>query len=671
MTTAPKHPVPSWIRPGKLRWVWGLWEPLMFYRRSAHMAPYSPGNSHWAEEWYLRMHSEEMVAKLAKMGVNIVSTHYYKGFGVRAEAEEMERAARYTELCHSYGVRVLGYHQWATICYETFLDEAPNARDWVQRDREGKLLLYGGSTYWRWLGCQQYEEYVDYLRNVVQRCLTEAKMDGIEWDGTLYKCHCELCQKRFREHLQAKYADADVAELFGIPHFRHVRIPTIENGRDPLYHELLAFRREFMTQRLREYNDLIKSINPQAAHVTYDMYGAPPEPQDAIDILVDENHNAAFVQDGVLTTKFRGLKHGSALDRIVLSTAWLRAPSRKADQLPDSFETEAQIAAFGIPVGRLRRCETGAEVKRDVAETAMYGAHMITPTWATRSMGGRLAAFEEPELYEALSLYMDFFRRREELYDIRESLANVAVFRGHSAVTLDFFSSFPCVAGVEQVCLQHQIPFDMLFSYQLDNLDKYDAIVLAEQTCLSDREIESFRGFVASGGGLVVTGRTGICDERLRHRRSHPFRDLLEHPRVAFLPDAPERLSRPERDHVPAYTDMRLPERADDIAAAILRAAGGRLPYRVDAGRLVGTDAYVLASGRRVIHLLNYDNDNPVGSVSVTLSEALATDQAQLASPDRQPEEQPLASKDNRLTIDRLDTYAVIVLPPPGASGPP
>ena len=659
-----RHPVPGWIQRGKLRWVWGLWEPLMFYRRSAHMAPYSPGNSHWAEAWYLRMHSEEMVAKLAELGINCVSTHYYKGFGLRAEAEEMERAACFTELCHRYGIRVLGYHQWATICYETFLDEVPQAEDWVQRDAAGKLVLYGTSTYWRWLGCPQHDEYVDYLRTVVRTCLTEAKMDGIEWDGTVYKCHCDTCQRGFRGYLERKYAGDDVAALFGIPHFRHVRIPATESGRDPLYQELIEFRREFMKRRLREYNALIKGINPDEAQVTYDMYAAPAEPVDCIDIMVDENHDFAFVQDGQLTTKSRGLKHGFALDRVVLSTAWLRAPSTRSGVPVDSFASEAEVAAFAAPVGGLRRPETAAEVTRDLAETAMYGGHMVTPTWATRPIGGDRAAFEQPELHGALRHYLGFFSRHEALYDSRRSLATVAVLRARSAVTYDFFNCYPCVMGVEQVCIQHQIPYDMLFSHQLGDLHRYEAVVLAEQTCLSDREVRCLTQFVAGGGGLVITGRSGLFDERFRHRGRHPFEPLFGNPRVAFFPDNPERLSRPQRDHPPAYHDMRLAERSAEIAAAIVRAAGGNLPYRVEATPFVGTDAYVTGSGARVIHLLNYENDRPVGDVRVRLSRALAVPVVTVLSPDAEPEERQVAVDDGAVDVGRLHTYAAVVAPP-------
>jgi len=665
MTTPTQHAVPSWIRRGKLRWVWGLWEPLMLYRRSAHMAVYSPGNAHWTREWYERMHSEEIVAKLAELGINCLTTHYYKGFGVEAEAEEMERAVAFTELCHSYDIRVLGYHQWATICYETFLDEVPHAKDWVQRDANGKLLLYGTNTYWRWLGCQQHDEYFAYLSNVVQRCLTEANMDGIEWDGTVYKCHCELCQQRFREFLEREYADADVLELFGIPHFRNVRIPTTTSLIDPLYQALLEFRREFTAKRLREYNDLIKSINPKAAQVTYIFRAAPAEPEDGIDILLDENHDVPFVLDDELTSTMRCMKQGMAQDRVVLSTGWLRAPAPEPAHDAVHFESEAEVAAFGAAVGGLRCPETAEEVKLDLAEAAVYGGHIVTATWALRAVGGDKAVFEAPHIYAPLRNYMSFFRDHEELYDVKESLANVAVYRSYRSLSYDFFNSYPCIVGVEQTCLQHQIPFDLLFSHQLDQLDCYEAVVLAEQTCLNDMEIATFAEFANSGGGLVITGRTGLFDERLRHRDSHPLKALFDLPRVIFLPDNPERLSRPKRDHHPAYHDMRLPTRSAEIADAITTAVNDALPYTIEANRFVGTDAHLLASGAQVIHLLNYDNRNPIEDVVISLSPDLATNQARLISPDSEPMEYELEAEDGQFIIDHLETYAMLVLDKP------
>ncbi|MDH7568143.1 MAG: hypothetical protein QHJ73_00985 [Armatimonadota bacterium] len=675
MNARQEWPVPSWIRRGTLRWVWGLWEPLMFYRRSAHLAAYSPGNAPWTREWYERMHSREIVEKLADLGVNCLTTHYFKGFGLRAEAAEMECAAEFTALCHEHGIRVLGYVQWSTLCYETFLDEVPHARDWVQRDPEGKPLLYGSTTYWRWLGCQRHEEYFAYLREVVRRCLTHAGMDGIEWDGTVSRCHCERCQDAFRRYLEAKHAQTDLLETFGLPHFRHVRISTTENRRDPLFQETIAFRRDFFRQRLREYNALIKRINPEAAQVTYAADSlAPDRPDDATDILVDENHDAPFVHQGVLTTKMRGLKHGNANGRMVLSTSWLRAPSPRGPNAQRGLEDAAEIAAFGAAAGGLRRPETAAEVTRDLAEDAVYGGHLITPTWALRSTGGERAAFEDPILYPALRRYLHFFRQYQTLYDVAQSLATVAVVRAHAALNLDYFNVYPCVVGMEQVCLQHQIPFDLVFSYTLEQAERYQALLLPEQTCLSDDEVAALLAFVAKGGGLVLTGQTGQFDERFRPRREDPFAAVRSHPRVVSFPDNPERLSRPQRDRVTAYHDMRLPQRSPEVAAAILQVAQGKVPYRVEATRFVGTDGYITRGGARVIHLLNYDNDHPVESVRVRLGPELAVRAARLLSPDADPVERVVRRTPGEeccFVVERLETYAALVLSGGAGSEPP
>lgn len=655
-------PVPSWIQRGKLRWVWALWEPRALYRRTATGNATSPGNALWMEAWYKRMQSEEIVARLAEMGVNLVSTHYYKGFGMKAEAQEMDLAARFTELCHKYGIRVLGYHQWSTICYESFMDEVPHVADWIQRNVDGTFLTYG-SAYWRWLGCQQHEEFVEYLKQPVKKCLTEAKMDGIEWDGTVYKCYCSICQERFREYVCAKYPDA--RDVFGLPHLRHVRMPPTENGRDPLYQELMNFREDFLLQNLRRWNHFIKSINPEAAQVTYYGEASPAAPPDCIDIIVDENHNFPFVLDKTLTSKFRGCRDGMAYGRMVLETTWLRAPSTKKPLAVLHFDTEQELAAFARPDVSVRRPETAAEVKRDLAEPMMYGGNIATATWALRSVGGERAAFEDNKLGDALAAYMRFFKKHEAFYNIAYSLANVGIYRGRYALKYDFFNVLPCVWGAEQTCLQYQIPYVPIFTFDTSSLQRCDALILAEQTALSDAEISAIVGFVESGGGLVITGRTALFDEHMRTRRTHPLSHLFNKHRVIFLSDNPERLSRPERQHVPSYKDMRLPERAAELVEAILIATDNKLPFRVEENRFLGADAYQLLNGQKTIHLLNYRNDRPIENLFLIPGPPFAdAKKCVMLSPDTEPHETPIElpkRKGAEIVIPKLDTYCVLV----------
>ena len=668
MSPADILPVPSWIERGRLRWVWTGWEPERFYRRAAYGGATSPGNAEWMPQWYERIRSEEMVAKLAELGINCVSTCWFKGYGLDAEEAEMERSAQFTELCHQYGMKVLGYHQATTICWETFLDEAPHAKDWIQREADGSLMCYGsGSVYWRWMACPRCDEHKEYLDRVVRKCLEVAKMDGVEWDGTRYKCHCERCQRDFNEWVQQHYPEPE--ELFGLPHLRHAHIPPNENRNDPMYQAVIRFRDATWREWLRHFNVLTKSIDPQAAHVTYFMGEWPDRPLDDIDILIDENHNVPYIQDGMLTTKLRGYKVGDARERVVLVTAWLRAPSAKeAVHAPSPESTAAEVAAFGAPVGGLRRPETALEAKRDLAESACYGGHMLTATYSLRGVGGDRVVLDDPVIYDALKQYFDFFRAHEELYADGRSLANVALYRSTASFDNDFFAAFPCAVGMEQVCLQHQIPFDVLFPYQLDRLGDYAALVLPNLRCLGDGEIAAITAYVEAGRGLLFTGQTGMCDPHGRLRSRHPLVHLAGRGNVVFLPDAPEQSGRPERDHPPAYKCFRSPDRSDELAAAIGSAAGclpvalgRREPY-------VGVDLRALPDGRAVLHLLNYDNTRPLADLPATVQLPGSPATAACYSPDcaEDPTALPVspASAGCAITVPRLETYAAVVFGP-------
>ncbi len=90
--------------------------------------------------------------------------------------------------------------------------------------------------------------------------------------------------------------------------------------------------------------------------------------------------------------------------------------------------------------------------------------------------------------------------------------------------------------------------------------------------------------------------------------------------------------------------------------------------YPVEATPFVGTDAYEVTSGERVIHLLNYDNDDgkQAGPLKVRLRGDLAVPRAELVSPDTAPEARTLHADGGAFVIDSLETYALLVLPPTG-----
>jgi len=51
------------------------------------------GNTTWQEdEYYNKEHTEEAVRKLKELGVTVVVTHFYKGFGLEAESAHRKKA---------------------------------------------------------------------------------------------------------------------------------------------------------------------------------------------------------------------------------------------------------------------------------------------------------------------------------------------------------------------------------------------------------------------------------------------------------------------------------------------------------------------------------------------------------------------------------------------------
>lgn len=612
--------VPDWVQQGKLRWVWALWEPMAHYRRQGGNAgPIGVWNARWNTQYYERMHSEEIVAKLAELGVNLVTTCFFKGFGIESGVEEMEKTAAFAELCHRYGIRVLGYHQLTTIIYETMLREVPNLDEWAMVDANGTKITYGGA-YWRWLACATCDEHIEYLKKSVHQALVEAKLDGIEWDGGTYDCHCERCQQRFREYLNQKYAQVprrEIEERFGIGCLDFVRICPASNPRDPLYQELVAFRNVVKDERLFRLHDYVKELNPEAIVATY-LSDSSMERPDGYrpDLIILENWDLPHVHgnEGVIN-RVRPLKMAQAVERVGLSTSWFRDPEKPG----------------------LRRAESAAEVKLDLAEHGAYGGQVIAGTWVLRpGTPPDGAYFERPEIYAPMKQYMQFYCDHEELWQNTKSLANVALYWSYASMTLNAKTAYPGLVGFEQALIWRQIPHDIVPSGQRERIHDYDVIILAGQTCLSDAEVALFEEYVAAGGGLVIAGPTGIYDERLRQRLGCALEHLCDRENVAYLPDALRGIRalgsdrKPEVNYVP-----HLPPRWEEMVSAVHRVSRNSLPLTVGAEGYVAADLYETRSGAVVLHLVNYDNDGPPKKVAVTLALALAHNvRATLYTPD-------------------------------------
>jgi hypothetical protein len=110
-----------------------------------------------------------------------------------------------------------------------------------------------------------------------------------------------------------------------------------------------------------------------------------------------------------------------------------------------------------------------------------------------------------------------------------------------------------------------------------------------------------------------------------------------------------------------------LPENRRELLEAVRWAAGGPLQVEVKAPETVTMSFYVQPSGRRLLHLVNYDEGHPVSKIEVILqlpSENRAAS-VSLVSPDLDNSQTLLKEqrgRELRFTVPRLEVYGLVVI---------
>ena len=575
------------------------------YRRAGGTVGAVDASALWLHEWYDRIHSEDLVKEMADMGVNLAITHFFKGFGIEHEREAMSRTKQLVEICHRHGVHVLGYTQFRSIYYETFLSEVPEAEDWIQREEDGRLRTWGGA-YYRWTACISCREFVDYLKRCIDIGLTEVGLDGFHFDNSYSQpCYCERCQRAFRAWLDARYPGDEGTvhegqspcsarrDRFGLANFDNVRIPPhheLASIRDPIYQEWVRFRCDALAKLMAELHDHIKSQNPDAALLANPAFPKDPACANSrsvvpfqfgksIDLMWAENGNFPRFEDGCIVSQIRAYKIANACGYQVISTTWLRDEASSSLALP---HTREQIELF-------------------LAEAAAFGGIPGT-NWALRSAGDDRVINDDEHLRAPLSRCLSLLREHEQFYVGAEPIANVAVYYSTSSFEFDPGAASASIVGIEEVLIRHHIPYAVVFSEHADRLANYQVLIVPNQRCLSDAEAVAMRGLVAAGGTLLVTGESGCYDEHFRDRLASPFESMAAHERVHIFPDTPERV-----DVGTGHTiKVDLPKRHAELAGLVLDSQQ-EMPVRIEAPDYVAAEVARLPSGDLMVRLVNYD----------------------------------------------------------------
>ncbi len=656
-------PHAKWIQHGLID-AGGSHEPLSFVLRSGGTTPAD------ARRQYERAQSEETIRRLHDQGVEVFHTHLYKGFGMKAEMPEMEDAKRSAAIAHRYGMKVDSYIQWNSMMYETFFAEAPQAKDWIQRNAAGRpiLLVYGYEQAWRYRPCFSNPNYLAYLKQIVRYAVDEVKTDFIHFDNfdlnpEPESCHCEYCTRGFREYLKTKYTPAERRERFGFENVDYVNPPVwneqnppqkLDMIRDPAIQEWIGYRCHEMSEALRQMAEYARSRNPEVA-IEVNPHGIT-------------GGNRAW-EAGLDHTQF--LKWTDAF--------WTEEPN-----VP-------RLEPDGRLVSRIRSYKLARTFHNVLLSNVSGNRVAMSEDLAFNQTFGY--AGEDPLPPETLK-FIDFYRRHRELYENTEDDATVAVLRSYPSITYHHPRAQLAAILTEQALIQARVPFRLIFDEHLNDLSPYRVLVLPDSECLSDGQLATIKQFVAKGGGLVAIGDTGQYDEFLRRRRTPGLSDIVrmttsggrrrglpagptvradyQTGRAAYIPAIEFDGPMPEMgSHFTIGNRFwKNPKNAAQIIEAVRWATRDRLPVTVRGPDYLVANLVTQAGRRRwLLHLVNYNAGNvpAISGVDVTMpaAESGTLSSITVLSPDAGEPEQLAAHKDAsgvHFQIPEVRTYAVAVI---------
>ena len=616
---APSEPAyrqPAWIEESPLVIV-GSWDDMPLFRRR------SGGNRTGQEDDYHREHTQETVSKLKELGVTMAIIHFYKGFGLAAEEPHIRDAKGLAGLCHRSGIKV-GVYVGSTVCYETFLLETPGAEDWFVPDYLGKPVVYGGQTF-RKRVYFMHPGYREYIKRVLRVAVEEVQADLIHFDNTSMQAEPCIFQhplaiQDFRHFLASKYTPGALEGRLGFRDPKYVLPPqcdwALSSIDDPLFQEWTDFRCQTLSRYYQEMAAFIHSLNLAVAvecnphsglsgHNTYWFQGVdyPRLLAHTQAVWSEEGNEASVTPGGVLVSKIRTYKMASKLgNRIFTYTA---------------------VPYGGLPGGE-------AQMKLELAEAMAYNRQCLG------MVGGILSVQKLPP---SAQRYIQFFHKNFRLFHDVESAADVAVL--HSFASLAFNNDRPYQSTwlFEQALIQAQVPFDIIFDQHLKDLSKYRVLILADQECLGDEQLDLIRTYVKNGGGLVGTEWTSLYTERRELRRdfgledlfkvhapeifdggvvadqragegqsaSGPVRNQTGGGRVVHIAEVKASLEKPATVAMTSFY-WKPPLNGQELIDAVRWARGGELALEVKAPLTVASNFHKQkASGGFLIHLVNYD----------------------------------------------------------------
>ncbi len=562
--------------------VWSYYghEPIDHLRRmeSADQI-FSPGE--WTDEWYRRMHSEELLEKAKKANINTVFTHFFKGFGLEYEKEEMENTRRFTALAHKKGIRVLGYLQFGGFYSETMPLEMPDWETMLNVERDGSK-----NGYYRFSACYNSPEFMAYLKKVIVYGIKEIGLDGFHFDNSICQpCWCDRCKKAFREYLKE---NMDTRTNLGLHSVEYVEIPPYDfdtdKTNDALYLAWEAYKAELSARVHAEIFQYVKAVSDGKALVLHNP-GFPSdgrrfckwgyEPQnssDAVDFVFAENtHTLGYDEEGNFDSQVAAYRLGERFGYRVFNTGWRK--KNGAAILPESPHA----------------------IKLSMAEGMVYGG-ICGGTWTFRSMkDGDRVFLDDPDMYDVFQKFSAFFLKNASLYENAKGNSPIKLFWYPIALHGRIADGLPSFVAMVNAITEKGISCNVVMEEDLKDLGIGDVLLVQDVWYVHEKTADALKKAAANGCKVLLLGKFGIYTEWGKRRA-----------------DASSIVQLAQNENIIQHENLQAAE--GDIQSAF--------GFKTEDGVLL--HSAVTNDGKQLLHIINPHNDTLMEMAYVTLPETVS-----------------------------------------------
>lgn len=360
--------------------------------------------------------------------------------------------------CHAANIRVVARTDFSKVRYPLY-EQHP---EWAYRTAGGQIADYNGDV----ATCLNGDYQQHFALKIIEECLSKLAFDGIffnmggyqtrDYSGNYYGiCHCEQCRQRFDE-------------MFHLP------LPTQENMDDPIYRKYARFKRVTQFAHKEKVYHFIHTNWPHVAIASHREFGQ------------------GFYRQESNTAMDRPLPHWqyNASD----NTKWVTS------SFPDMVSSNTTVDFIDFPY-------------RHVAVSPHQQALRLAQSLANGGaldfyQMGRLDNHEDRSGYAPIQAVFHYHAAHEDSYRGLTSKATIAVLHGPLGNVNEFRGWF-------RFLVENHFCFDTMMEEVALTVpwEKYQAIVLPDFQAISDALAARLDAFVAAGGVLIASGRSGFRDE--------------------------------------------------------------------------------------------------------------------------------------------------------------